>query len=77
MICRPYSLISDIPWVYFVQIRDVGWFFARLNPWTNIFGNRQVAQAAVRSKSVVQVLLIHCLLLLPVFVGVLCLVLVL
>ena len=38
----------------------------------------QVAQAAVRSKAVVLLLfLIHCLLLLPLFVGVLCLVLVL
>ena len=36
-----------------------------------------VAYAAVRSKAVVLLLLIHCLLLLPLFVGVLCLVLVL
>ena len=36
-----------------------------------------VAKAAVRSRSVVLLLLIHCLLLLPLFVGVLCLVLVL
>ena len=36
-----------------------------------------VAQAAVRPKVVGLLLLIHCLLLLPLFVGVLCLVLVL
>ena len=35
----------------------------------------QVASAAHRSKAVVLVLLVHCLLLLPLFVGVLCLLL--
>ena len=35
-----------------------------------------MAQAAVRSKAVVLLLLIYCLMLLPLFVGVLCLVLV-
>ena len=33
--------VSPFP-VYSVQIRDVGRFLAKFNPWTNTFGNRLV-----------------------------------
>ena len=44
------SLLRDDPhfkWrkpQYSVQIRDVGRFLAKLNPWTNTYGNRLVTQ---------------------------------
>ena len=33
---------ESLCWVYSVQIRDVGRFLAKFNPWTNTFGNRLV-----------------------------------
>ena len=36
------GLIVYIYWLYSVQIRDVGRFLAKFNPWTNTFGNRLV-----------------------------------
>ena len=34
--------------VYSVQIRDVGRFLAKFNPWTNTFGNRLVRSHCLR-----------------------------
>ena len=37
-----YCECVTFPLVYSVQIRDVGRFLAKFNPWTNTFGNRLV-----------------------------------
>ena len=40
--------------IYSVQIRDVGRFLAKFNPWTNTFGNRLVRSHCVRVQSSVK-----------------------
>ena len=37
-----YKCVSSANKLYSVQIRDVGRFLAKFNPWTNTFGNRLV-----------------------------------
>ena len=40
--------ICNNSFIYSVQIRDVGRFLAKFNPWTNTFGNRLVRSQCLR-----------------------------